>query len=327
MASPSRRGSRSPARELIHQLNQRYYEQWRRAEQLELELRQARLRWVGPLVAAARGLRRLLRPGKRIDPATQVVVPPCQILEAGHATPRGRVSIIVPFRDQPELLRRCLGSLRRTDYADRELILVDHASRESRTLRALDRLARRPSTLVVSRGGAFNFSQLCNAGAAQATGDYVLFLNNDTEVLHPEWLERMLAVAQRADVGAVGATLLYADGTLQHAGVYQGPTGRWVHVYRGERADHAGQRGELAHVRAVPAVTGACLLVRRDLFEAVGGFDEQYPITHGDVDLCRRLRQRDLHVVVTPHARLLHHEGLSRGYTPDPEPSAPHGCR
>ena len=309
-----RRGSRPS--ELIHRLNQRYYEQWRRAEQLERELCQARLRWVGPWIAAARGLRRLLWP-RRIDPVTQVEIPPCQILEEGHARPQGRVSIVIPFRDQPELLRRCLVSLRDTDYADRELILVDHESRESRTLRYLARVARRPSTLVVEQGGPFNFSTLCNAGASLATGDYLLFLNNDTEILHPDWLERMLCVAQRADVGAVGATLLYADDTIQHAGLYQGPDGRWVHVYRGLPADHRGERDELAHVRAVPAVTGACLLVRRDLFEAVGGFDDRYPVTHGDVDLCHRLQQRDLHVAVTPHARLLHHEGLSRGFSGD----------
>ena len=316
MSASRRRGSRSTARELIHQLNQRYYEQWRRAEQLECELREARLRWFGPLVAAARRLRRLF-PSRRIDPATRVEIPPCQILEVGHARPQGRVSIIVPFRDQPELLRRCVGSLRQTDYADREVILVDHASREPNTLRYLARVGARPSTFVVEQDGPFNFSRLCNAGAARATGDYLLFLNNDTEILHPEWMCRMVGVAQRADVGAVGATLLYADGTIQHAGLYQGPTGRWVHVYRGLPASHPGQRDELAHVRAVPAVTGACLLVRRDLFEAVGGFDERYPVTYGDVDLCRRLRQRDLHVVVTPHARLLHHEGLSRGFSGD----------
>ena len=323
MSGPSRRRkSGSRPSELIHQLNQRYYEQWRRAEQLERELCEARLRWVGPWIALARGVRRLLG-GRRLDPATQVEIPPCQILDEGNARPCGRVSIIIPFRDQPELLRRCLGSLRDTDYADRELVLVDHASREPRTLRYLDKLSDRPSTLVVAQDGPFNFSRLCNAGAAQATGDYLLFLNNDTEIMHPDWLDRMLAVAQRSDVGAVGATLLYADDTIQHAGVYQGPTGRWVHVYRGLPADHRGQLDELGHVRAVPAITGACMLVRRGLFEAVGGFDERYPVTYGDVDLCRRLQGRDLHVVVTPHARLLHHEGLSRGFSGD-RPGAEH---
>ena len=323
MSGPSRRrGSCSQSSELIHELNQRYDEQWYRAEQLERDLREARRRWVGPLIAAARRLRHLLLPA-RIDPATRVVIPPCQILEVGHARPHGRVSIIIPFRDQPELLRRCLVSLRNTDYADRELVLVDHGSREPRTLRLLAKVSCRPTTLVVEQGGPFNFSTLCNAGANRATGDYLLFLNNDTEILHPEWLERMLCVAQRADIGAVGATLLYANGTIQHAGVYQGPTGRWVHVYRGLPSDHPGQRDELAHVRAVPAITGACLLVRRELFEAVGGIDERYPVTYGDVDLCRRLQQRDLHVVVTPHARLLHHEGLSRGFSGD-RPGAEH---
>jgi GT2 family glycosyltransferase len=175
----------------------------------------------------------------------------------------------------------------------------------------------------VDRPGPFNFSRLCNEGARQAQGDYLLFLNNDTEVLHPDWLERMLRLANRPDVGVVGATLLYPDGTLQHAGLFPRRDGQWIHGYRNLPADAPGDQGELAHVRTVPAVTGACMMLGRDFFWTLGGFDEKLPTSYGDVELCCRARRHGTQVVVTPHARLLHFEGLSRGYTSD-RPGADH---
>jgi len=148
-----------------------------------------------------------------------------------------------------------------------------------------------------------------------------LFLNNDTEVLTPDWLERLLLIERHPEVGAVGATLVYPDRTIQHAGLFPHRDGRWVHVYRGRPLDCEGERGELRHVRAVPAVTAACLLMRREHFAALGGFDERLAVTFGDVDLCRRVREEGRLVVVTPHARLVHYESLTRGYSLD-EPAA-----
>jgi GT2 family glycosyltransferase len=225
------------------------------------------------------------------------------------------VSIVIPFRDQVELLRSCLISLRRSNYRDMEVVLVDNGSQHAETLRFLERARQRLQ--VVDCPGEFNFSWLCNHGARRARGDYLLFLNNDTEVLHPDWLEHLLRVACRPEVGVVGATLLYPDGTLQHAGLFPRPGGCWVHGYRGLSPDDAGDQGELGHVRTVPAVTGACMLLRREVFDALGGFDERLPITYGDVDLCLRAREQGLLVVVTPHARLLHFEALSRGFSTD----------
>mgnify|MGYP002779399632 FL=1 len=165
---------------------------------------------------------------------------------------------------------------------------------------------------------AFNFSRLCNLGARRASGEYLLFLNNDTEVLTRRWLERMTALAADPAVGAVGATLLYPDRTIQHAGLFPRSDGAWVHPYRGAPAETPGENGELRVVRSVPAVTGACLLVRRDVFDAVKGFDEDLQNSLNDADLCRRISTTGRAILITPHAKLLHYEGLSRACDVDP---------
>jgi GT2 family glycosyltransferase len=321
------RTGRNRYRDLIHQLNQRCHEQWERAERLEGELAQARSGWLGSLRAWLRHLKRAVRPiqytGRPTSRAGELRDVPCQRLDEGRGPVSGRVSIIVAFKDQLGLLRGCLRSLAHTSYRDFDVVLVDNGSQGDATRRYLERARARRRTCVVDRPGPFNFSWLCNEGARCAQGDYLLFLNNDTEVLHPDWLERLLRVAARPEVGVVGATLLYPDGTLQHAGLFPRHDGQWIHGYRNLSAHAAGDQGELAHVRTVPAVTGACLLVRRDFFWALGGFEEKLPVSYGDVDLCCRARQQGRLVVVTPHARLIHFEALSRGYTSD-RPGADH---
>jgi GT2 family glycosyltransferase len=159
----------------------------------------------------------------------------------------------------------------------------------------------------------FNFSKLCNAAAAAARGDYLLFLNNDTEVLSPDWLDQLLLVAGQERVGIVGATLLYPDRTIQHAGLAE-DHGVWRHTHRGLRLDDPEAPAEPRQVRTVPAVSAACLLIGRKLFHEMGGFDERFAVTHNDVDLCQRVWDRGLLVAMTPHAKLLHYESLSRGY-------------
>jgi GT2 family glycosyltransferase len=306
--------ARHPYRHLIHLLNQRYREEFIRAERLEADLavlQAFRATWLFRLL---RALKRWLRPTAPPRPDCEAVVP----LRLEPMRPAGRVSLIIPFRDRPELLRDCLRGLRLGTYHDYEVVLVDNGSSEPRLLRLLDRLEGRRRYRVVRRPGAFNFSLLCNAGARRARGNWLLFLNNDTCVLTPDWIEQMLCVAAQPGVGAVGATLLYPDGTLQHAGLFRRTDGVWDHLGRSLPGDASGERGELRQVRAVPAVSAACLLIRRDLFFELGGFDEARPVTHNDIDLCRRVRARGLLVAVTPHARLLHYESLSRGYTLTP---------
>jgi GT2 family glycosyltransferase len=328
-SSPRRRlGSRRPAdrwRQLIHQLNQRYRQEFDRAERFRAELADIHGSRAWRLLAWLRRLKRLF-PSDR--PSSTPLAPAASPLRLCTPVLRSdrRVSIIIPFKDRVELLRGCLKSLRASTHRRFEVILVDNGSTEPRTLRYLERFQGRRTWRVVACPGTFNFSRLCNAGALHARGDDLLFLNNDTEVLDADWLEQMLAVTGAPQVGVVGATLLYPDGTIQHAGIYPQSDGTWTHVYRGCAPDQAGEHGELRQVRTVPAVTAACLLISRQRFMELGGFDERFPTTFNDVDLCQRIRQRGLLVAVTPHARLLHYESLSRGYsaaTAGPGPSSP----
>jgi GT2 family glycosyltransferase len=298
-------------RQLIHLLNQRYHQEFVRAERLEADLalvQAFRATWLFRLLRKAKNW--LRPPATERPPLDGRVVP----LPLVPVEPAGRVSLVIPFRDRPELLRDCLASLRLSTYRRFEVVLVDNGSRDPALLRWLDRLGRRRRFRVVRRPEPFNFSALCNAGARRARGNWLLFLNNDTVVLTPDWLEQLLVAAGQPGVGVVGGTLLYPDGTLQHAGMFQRADGVWDHFSRGQPGDYPGEHGELRQVRSVPAVSAACLLVSRELFLALGGFDEGLPVTHNDTDFCRRVRERGLQVAVTPHARLLHYESLSRGY-------------
>ncbi|MCI0684197.1 MAG: glycosyltransferase family 2 protein [Gemmataceae bacterium] len=303
--------------ELVHALNQRCRAEFDRAERLQAELDDIKESRAWIIFQWLRSLRRWLGssalgapaspPGSR--GAARLAAP----TEVGVSTPLPKVSILIPFKDQLGLLRNCLRSLRRGAYRRLEIVLLDNGSTAPDMLRYLECMKRRRGFRVVDCPGDFNFARICNLGSRQASGSYLLFLNNDVEVLTPEWLERMLALAENPRVGVVGSTLLYPDGTIQHAGIEQLSNGLWRHAYRGSTPDSAG--ADFLQVRCVPAVTAACLLMRRDRFFELGGFDERYPVTHNDVDLCRRVRERGWLVVVTPHARLMHFESLSRGYS------------
>jgi GT2 family glycosyltransferase len=212
------------------------------------------------------------------------------------------------------LLRNCLRSLNSSTYRRYEIILVDNGSTLPRTRRLLDRYAAKIAVQVIADPRAFNFARLCNLGASRALGDNLLFLNNDTEVLDRDWLEQLMCIANDPKVGVAGATLLYPDRTIQHAGLFQRSDGMWVHPHRGETD---GANSALRTARSVPAVTAACLMMRRELFQSIGGFDVRFPVMYNDVDLCARVRQRGLQTVVTPRARLFHYESLSRGYMLD----------
>ncbi|MBK8834411.1 MAG: glycosyltransferase family 2 protein [Anaerolineae bacterium] len=220
-----------------------------------------------------------------------------------------RVSIIIPSRDKSALLARCLESLvQRTQYPDFEIIVVDTGSVEPAT-RGVYAIWRDKVSIVTDDIQPFNYSRACNIGARAATGNLLLFLNNDTEVLEPGWLEEMTRWAERPGAGAVGAKLLYPNGTIQHAGVIVG----MGHLFSGAREMYAGSYfGSVNWYRPLSAVTGACMLVPRAAFEQVGGFDEGFAIAFGDVDLCLRLRAAGFSVMYTPYARLRHHEGATR---------------
>ncbi len=225
-----------------------------------------------------------------------------------------RVSIVIPTRDNADLLERCVsGILDRTDYGNLEVLVVDNGSREPDALAYLARIGRDPRVRVLSYDRPFNFSAINNWAAAQADGDILVLLNNDTEVIGPDWLRHMAANALRPEVGAVGAKLLYPNGRVQHGGVVLMAGGIADHLHRQFRADDPGYCGRAGLQQNLSAVTAACLALRREIYREVGGLDERLRIAFNDVDLCLRIRERGYLVVWTPLATLYHHESVSRG--------------
>lgn len=225
------------------------------------------------------------------------------------------ISIIIPTRDRLDLLGGCIDSIeKRTAYRNYELVIVDNGSREPHTLAYLSASRHR----VLRDDGPFNFARLNNKAVAHAKGDYILLLNNDVEVIAEDWLAAMLEHAQREEVGAVGAQLLYADGTIQHAGVVLGLQGAAAHAHKYRLASAPGYFYFPHLIRNYSAVTAACLLTRKAVYEGVGGLDERLAVTFNDVDFCLRLQEKGYLVVYTPHAKLYHHESRSRWRQPPP---------
>ena len=238
--------------------------------------------------------------------------------------PRPLVSIIIPMRDRISLLERCLEGIReRTDYRPLEIVIVDNGSKEAATHEFLRALEEKKEGRVLRVDGEFNFSRLINRGAAAAKGEVLAFLNNDIDANEPDWLREMVSHAVRAGVGAVGARLWYPNGTLQHGGVVLGLGGVAGHAFTGVPRGHAGYFNRTYLQQYCSAVTGACLLVRREVFEQAGGFDEtNLAISFNDIDFCLRLRAAGFQNVWTPYANLVHHESASRGHQRAPEEQA-----
>ena len=230
------------------------------------------------------------------------------------------VTIIIPTRNNHAVLRRCLDSLAATTYRNFEIMVVNDNSDEAETLAYLKKIPHRVLTLA-NPSGRFNFAAITNRAAAAASGEFLLFLNDDTEVLEPRWLSSMVGYAQLAGVGAVGAHLVYPDGRTQHAGIihglYDGLAGPAFKLM--PQTDH-GYLYYAMVARNYSAVTAACLLTPRVLFSAVGGFDEKtYPVAYNDVDYCYRVVDAGYRCVYSPDATLLHHEGYSRGFDDRPQ--------
>ncbi len=240
--------------------------------------------------------------------------------------PAPRVTLIVPTRDRAELLARCAdGVLQRTDYPNIELLIVDNDSRDPAALALLTWLEGDHRVRVLPFAGPFNYAALNNAAVRAATGEVVVLLNNDIDVIDAGWLREMVSLAIRPDVGAVGAKLLFGDGRIQHGGVVLGVGAPMVagHFGHGINERVAGYCGQLVMTRELSAVTGACMALRKQVYEAAGGLDaEHLPISFNDVDLCLRLRQQGLRVLWTPHALLYHLESASRGSDATPEHAA-----
>jgi GT2 family glycosyltransferase len=224
---------------------------------------------------------------------------------------RKKIVIVIPTRDRVELLQRCVESIvARTDYPNYEIVIADNASADPATRRYYDTLPHR----ILTYPGPFNYSAINNFAVRETTAPWILFLNNDTEVINADWLSGMAEHIQRPDVGAVGAKLLYPDGTIQHAGVLLSEQVGADHAYCHAPAKSSENGAGLHLVRNYSAVTAACMLTRRDLFDQVGGFDEmRLAVAYNDVDYCLKLRREGFAIVYTPFAQLYHHESASRG--------------
>ena len=228
------------------------------------------------------------------------------------------VSVLIPNKDHITDLERCVDSIReKTTYPRYELIIIENNSTEEATFRYYEELRKDERIRVVARTGPFNYSAVNNFGFREAKGGQILLLNNDTEVISPDWLQEMLMYAQRPDVGAVGAKLLYPDGTIQHAGLGIGIKHLAGHYHRHFPGDHPGYMGRLVYAQNMSAVTAACMMVPREVYEELGGLDENYSVVFNDVDFCLRIRESGRLIVWTPRAELYHHESASRGSDED----------
>ena len=232
------------------------------------------------------------------------------------------ISIIIPNKDHRDDLKRCVDSiLNKSTYENYEILIVENNSTETETFAYYKMLENQPKVRVITyeAEGGFNYSKINNFAAKQAKGEYLLLLNNDTKVITREWMEELLMYAQRDDVGAVGAKLYYADNTIQHAGIVIGLGAHHAagHTHHLLPKENLGYMGRLCYAQDVTAVTGACLLVRKSLYEQVGGLDESFTVALNDVDFCLRLRALGLLNIFTPFAELYHYESKSRGLDKD----------
>lgn len=233
------------------------------------------------------------------------------------------VTIVIPTRNQRGLLEACINSvLTLTTYPDFRIFVIDNGSDDFDTLEYLRELSNNDRVRVLADGRAFNYSALNNAAVAQADTDLVCLLNNDIEVIDPDWLDEMVGTLSRPDVGIVGAKLLYSNRTVQHAGVITGIGGVAGHGHKHFEENAHGYFNRLLLRHELTAVTGACLLTRRDAWRDVGGLDEALGVAFNDIDYCLRIRDHGLRTVWTPYARLFHHESVSRGFEDTPEKQA-----
>lgn len=227
-----------------------------------------------------------------------------------------KVSVVIANKDHIEDLTRCISSiLERSTYDNYEIVVVENNSVSEEIFAFYKKIQENPAVRVITYEGEFNYSKINNLGVSAAAGEYVLLLNNDTSVITPDWIEELLMYAQRKDVGAVGAKLYYEDRTIQHAGVVLGLGAHRTAGHSHYRVDHRnlGYMGRLCYAQNVMAVTGACLMMRKSLYEELGGLDEKFAVALNDVDLCIRAWKAGRVNVFTPFAELYHYESASRG--------------
>lgn len=230
------------------------------------------------------------------------------------------VTLIIPTRDNVDLLSKNIYSiLKKTGYNNYEIIIVDNQSHSPGTFRFFEEITDRDNIRVVTYNKSFNYAAINNFAIKYAKGDIICLVNNDIEVISGNWLGEMASIASRPEVGCVGAKLYYPDNTIQHAGVILGLGGYAAHAHRGLPGNHPGYFNRANVRQNLSAVTGACLMVRKKIFEQVGGLDERLQIAYNDVDFCLKVRKAGYFNVFTPFAQLYHHESRTRGYDNTPE--------
>lgn len=236
-----------------------------------------------------------------------------------------KISIVIANKDHEPDLRRCISSImEKSTYDNYEIIIVENNSETPEIKKYYEELKENERIRIITYEGSFNYSAVNNLGVKAAEGEYILLLNNDTQVITINWMEELLMYAQREDVGAAGAKLYYADKTIQHAGVVLGLGAHRTagHSHYMQHRENLGYMGRLCYAQNVSAVTGACLMVSKELFEKAGGLDESFAISLNDVDFCIKLREMGYLNVFTPFAELYHYESVSRGLDDQGEKAA-----
>ena len=224
------------------------------------------------------------------------------------------VSVIIPNKDEKETLQTCLESLKKnTSYQNFEIIIIENNSTTGEIFKYYKELSRDQQIHLLRWGKEFNYSAINNFGVAHARGEYLLFLNNDVKSIEPDWMEEMLGVCQRLEVGGVGAKLIYPDNTIQHAGCVIGMGGIAGHMFVDMPADRTGYLHKASLLQDMSAVTAACLMMKKEVFEQAGGFTEELAVAFNDVDLCLKVRKNNHLIVYDPYAKLYHMESKTRG--------------
>lgn len=254
---------------------------------------------------------------KRVQVSAEVEILPIQMYRVKYHPPEvfPKVSIIIPTRNNKALLKTCLDSLiEKTDYPDFEILVVNNASDDPATIRYLNKIRKHPEVTVLNDVRPFNFSALNNRAVESAKGELICFLNDDTEVINPDWLGEMMSMVMQPGVAIAGARLWYPGDRLQHGGVILGIGGVGSHAHKGVAHDDYGYFCRAVLQQEFSAVTAAGMLIRKDAFVQAGGFDEEnLRIAYNDVDLCLKVKSLGYKVVWTPYAELYHHESVSRG--------------
>ena len=234
-----------------------------------------------------------------------------------------KVSIIIPTKNHASDLKKCIASiLEKTTYPSYEIVIVDNGSDEQELLDYYEELKKMNNVTVCSLDIPFNYSKINNYAIEQATGSYYLLLNNDIEIITPNWIEEMMMFVQREDVGAAGAMLYYPDDTVQHAGVILGMGGIAGHMFRTFGRNDPGYMCRMGYAQDVTAVTAACMLIKASVYHEVGGLDESFEVAFNDIDLCMKIRKAGYLIVWTPFAEAYHYESKSRGNDDTPEKKA-----